>query len=86
MNARDREEAARDPRRDDSQNATGRSPPNSSHAAAGTWCLIWTLASYSVLDQFEAVKDHFVGKTTRVCGPCDRKIQTELRFDDGISN
>ena len=41
--------------------------------------------SCSVLDHFKAVKGHVVGKS-RVCGPCDRKIQAELPFDDGLSN
>jgi len=41
---------------------------------------------YSVLDDFEVVKGHVVGNVTRICGPCARKIQAELRFDDGISN
>jgi putative addiction module CopG family antidote len=28
--------------------------------------------SYSLLDDFEAVKGHVVGNVTRVCGPCSK--------------
>ena len=61
--------------------------PRGSHTAAGTWRFDLH-PSYSVLDDFEAVRAHvvvIVGNVTRLCG-CDRKIQTEVRFDDGISN